>query len=179
MLVFLFVLPVVALADIFGGDKAHPVTYAWYDDSVSAYGYTPHYDAGREYWNGITDYAHVYSNKGDYVDGHDKYYIGHSNPDPDVVGQMTPFYITWYGEHLEAWDNDDWDYCVVTMYHENMEYILSYSAGTVKYNAAHEIGHSLKLAHPTHDANTVLEQGFNQSLPPSPYNQDVYELRCI
>lgn len=41
-------------ADIFSGGRTNGIFNAYYDASVSSYGYTTHYDQARQSWNGIS-----------------------------------------------------------------------------------------------------------------------------
>lgn len=144
---------VVNAAYFGGGRKNNASPYAFYHSSVSSYGYTSHYDAGRAYWN---SHPRVNIKKTTSTSGRpDIYYIGNSSVS-GLLGQIIPY--TSYGS--QAGVHSYWDYTTVFMYDNQMKSQSSYSSSRVRYNAAHEIGHTIKMAHVPIPHNSVMVQGF-------------------
>ncbi|SFF05955.1 hypothetical protein SAMN04487969_112157 [Paenibacillus algorifonticola] len=151
----------VVSADYFSGNRkngAKPLAY--YHSSVADNGYTSHYDAGRAYWNGNSKVNIVKTETNSVVSRPDVYYIGNTSI-AGFFGQTIAY--TSSGDITTA--DSYWDYTTVFMYDNTMRAKGSdYSAPTVKYNAAHEIGHSIKMAHVPFPYNSVMVQGW-RSVP--------------
>lgn len=154
ILLFSSVIGSVVNAEYFsGGRKNNASPLAYYASSVSSYGYTSHYDAGRAYWN---SHSQVNIAKTTSTTGRpDIYYIGNSSVS-GLLGQIVPYTSTGSQASVSSY----WDYTTVFMYDNQMRASSKYSASTVKYNAAHEIGHTIKMAHVPIPHNSVMVQGF-------------------
>jgi len=143
----------VASATTFSGTLKSGVNRpVWYSPSVASYGYTSHFDAGRDYWNRDTK---VNLWKWDQANNStDRYYVGTSYPkDSDdgelnVDGAQSSYKVTSTGAVVEADKNEDWNFSVVTIYHNALSSPeKNYARELVNEVTAHEIGHSIKMAH--------------------------------
>lgn len=165
------VLSIVALssissADINSGGRSSAKFNAFYDSSVTSYGYKAAYDAGRSNWAGISSKVAIgYTSSSSGLP--DKYYVGNTS-DPTLLGLSSYFdangnpvaktalraYTT-----VAIYDN--------TMVSNNMTY------SEVVSNISHELGHSLSLAHTTDPSVTssVMFQGI-QSIGPQQYDKN-------
>lgn len=150
---------------------------AYYDSSVANFGYTGAYDDARAKWGGISSDVSV-SKTTSTSNNPDKYYIG-TTSSPTLLGMMIPYSKTSTGFIYEATVDEDWLYGTVRMYYDNMgKYKMGYSE--IVSNAIHEIGHSLKLAHPGQGTQSttpvpsgqesVMNQGI-QSIGPQSYDK--------
>jgi len=139
----------------------------WYSSSVGSYGYTGTFDIGRAYWN-VDTKANLW--KWDQVNNStDRYYIGTSDGgDLDTLGKTTPYKITSTGAAVLADPNETWNFSVVTLYHDAFQkkrwHGLTYramDADEIRKTSAHEVGHSLKMAHNVTmtSLDTVMRQG--------------------
>jgi hypothetical protein len=139
----------------------------WYSPSVVSYGYTGTYDIGRAYWNADTK-ANLW--RWDKVNNStDRYYIGTSDGgNLDTTGKITPYKVSSTGVATLAETYDNWNFSVVTLYHDAFQkkrwHGLVYramDADEIRKTAAHEVGHTLKMAHNTTmtSLDTVMRQG--------------------
>ncbi len=71
--------------------------------------------------------------------------------------------------NVDADVNENWDFCRVYIYTNQMDANNMTDAQKIS-NATHEIGHSLKLAHPTSSHTSVMNQGI-QSIGPTDYDR--------
>lgn len=150
-----------------GGRKNNGWPKAYYHSSVAANGYTSNYDAGRAYWN--QSYIVTIGKTTSTANRPDIYYIGNTSI-PGVIGQFTPYNSL--GNPVTV--NSYWDYTTVFMYDNQMRALSNYTTLRINYNAAHEIGHTVKMAHPSSVLYlSVMAQGWND-LPYSirPYDLD-------
>lgn len=128
----------------------------WYSDSVASYGYTGHFDKGRAYWN-ATPEVNLWRNP-TRLRYSDAYYVSswkegnHAGSNSYIYG-FANGYQYWYGTDMNysVGNNVYWDFALVRIYHGAMntdgaEPKLNYYE-RIKV-AAHEIGHSIKIAHP-------------------------------
>lgn len=154
-----------ASADYFSGSRTNNAKpYAWYDASVANYGYTSHYDAGRAYWN---SHSKVDIKRSLFYDlSYDKYYIGNTSTS-GLLGRISPK----TSSGAEAGVDSFWSYVVVTMYDNQMRAQSNYSSSYIRMNAAHEIGHSIKMAHAAKAYNSVMPQGWR----PIPSSLTIYD----
>lgn len=143
-----------ASADYLGGgrkDNASPRAY--YHSSVTSYGYVSHYDAGRAYWN---SHLQVNITKTPYTTSRpDIYYIGNSSVS-GLLGQIIPYNSA--GSQVGA--TSYWDYTTVFMYDNQMRAQSTFNSKYTHYNAAHEIGHTIKMAHVSSPYNSVMVSGW-------------------
>jgi len=131
----------------FGGTIQNGVNRpVWYSPSVASYGNTSHFDAGRDYWNKDTT---VNLWKWDQSNNStDRYFIGTiyngTNAD-ETIGLTTPYKVV-NGRAVLASYDENWNFSAVTMYDSTMKKI-GMSRSQVEENAAHEVGHSVKMKH--------------------------------
>lgn len=152
-LIGFFIIGGVAEAATFGGGRVNNAKpLAFYHSSVSSYGYTANYDAGRAYWNA---HSKVDIRKSTGSSGADRYYIGNTSV-TGLLGVMTPYTLT----GTVASVNSNWAYTTVYMYDNTMRSTGSNTNARRNYNAAHEIGHSIKMAHVPLPTNSVMVQGW-------------------
>ncbi|MBO9609666.1 MAG: hypothetical protein J7639_27165 [Paenibacillaceae bacterium] len=153
----------ISYADYWSGSKTWGGTTIYqYDSSVSSYGYGPHYDAAIANWTSIS--SMVTFTSGSHSNA-DKYYIGETS-EAGLLGRIVAYNAS--GDPTS--DNGNWHHVNVSGYHNNMEsYSMSYAERIS--NLTHEVGHSLKLAHPSTSQTSVMNQGI-QSIGPSTYDQN-------
>ncbi|TKI57572.1 hypothetical protein E8L90_20090 [Brevibacillus antibioticus] len=152
-----------ALADYWGGGKTWAgVTVYEFDSSVYNYSY----DYGKVYNQAIRNWEGI-SSKVSFVsrthENSDKYYVGETSIQ-GLLGRMDP-----YNGSRMASINSSWSSTKVHIFHNNMDAFNMSEAERIS-NATHEIGHSLKLAHPVGNVTSVMKQGI-QSRGPSSYDQ--------
>ncbi|MDC3413182.1 hypothetical protein NC797_11645 [Aquibacillus sp. 3ASR75-11] len=152
-------------ADYFGGSRSYQAApYAWYHSSVYSYNYDDNYDAGRGYWN---DHFGVNIKKtydtGTYID---RYYVGNTSTS-GLLGRIQPI----NGNSEVASVNEYWYRVNVFIYDNQMRAQSSYNNSHVSMNAAHEIGHSIKMAHASSAYYSVMPQGWRTL----PYNITSYD----
>jgi hypothetical protein len=166
-------------ADTFIGDRYGSGTHsAWYHSSVSDYGYSNHFDQALTYWNNNSSNVYVTRNYGTYENYQDRYYVGTTEV-KDLIG-LTAFYQYRFPSYTNVSSDDYWDFCDAIIYENTMRSSSNYSTEAVIMNIAHEIGHTLKLAHtpmyygaPYHDS--VMNNGF-YPIYPSMTDYDYQEL---
>jgi len=145
----------VVQADTFnGGRKNNAKPSAFYDTSVSTYGYTSHYDAGRAYWNenSNVNITRTFS----VLNRPDIYYIDNTAVS-GLYGRIYPYNSSGVLVSPDSY----WDYTTVFMYDNQMRATGSnFTSSRVKYNAAHEVGHTIKMAHVPIPYNSVMVQGW-------------------
>lgn len=144
----------VAQADYFaGGRKNNAAPYAYYHSSVSTYGYVGNYDVARSYWNANSK---VNIKKTTSTSARpDIYYVGNTSVS-GLLGQIIPYTST----GTQAAVGGYWDYTTVFIYDNQMRAQSTFTSSRVNYNAAHEVGHTLKMAHVTPPYNSVMVQGW-------------------
>lgn len=142
----------------YGGRRNLGIINAYYDASVINYSSTPSnynyeviLDEARDAWGGISANVSI-TRTYTLVNNPDKYYVGESAT-PYVLGMFTP-YRRIFGATFSANLNDDWTYCTVSLYDNEIEDAnLSYEQCRSSVGM-HEIGHTLKLAHPADDTSS-------------------------
>ena len=156
-----------ALADYWKGGKTWDgVTIYEFDSSVYDYKYDYEnvYNSAISNWEGISSAVSFTEGEHRYAD---KYYVGNSSVQ-GLLGRMDPYSAV----GLTSLDKN-WNYTKVHIFHNNMD-----SEGMTKAqrisNTTHEIGHSLKLSHPTRNETSVMNQGI-QKIGPTSYDKS--ELR--
>jgi len=166
-LVTVFLFASISFADFFSGGRSSAVFYAYYDSSVTSYGYTSHYDAARANWNGISQEVAI--NKTSSPSGTpDKYYVG-TTTTPGLLGRTIPYKASG-GTYVPASTSEQWAYCTVSIYHNTMS-DNNMNHSQIVSNATHELGHTLSLAHPTSFQISVMNQGI-QSIGPTTYDKN-------
>ncbi len=151
----------VVKADIYNGTKHWGgTTVVTFDSSVDSYGYRNTYNAAMNQWKNIS--SKVVFSVGNHTNA-DRYYVGNSS-DPTLWGTMFS-----YGTATSLTNmHNNWHHARVWIYHNNME-AEKFDPDERIGNATHEVGHSLKLAHPGE---------LNQSIPPIPsiMNQGIQKI---
>jgi len=148
----LLIFPTIVSANYFSGGRTSPIFTAYYDSSVSSYGYTSHFDAGRVAWS-IPLKVSV-SKSSSNSSTYDEYYVG-TTTDPTLLGLTLAYKNGPWGTglHYPATHSDTWVYCTVALYQNNLS---TYSYNDVVGVTTHEIGHSLALAHTTAPAVSIM-----------------------
>jgi hypothetical protein len=174
--VLVFVLSMVLLgsvsmsvhADYWAGTKTWGgITVYNYDSSVSTYGYSTIYDDARTNWTGIS--SGVAFSNGTHTNA-DKYYVGITSS-PTLLGQIIPYDGSGNSTSLTG----SWHHVNVSIYDNTMDNYNMSRAERVG-NATHEVGHSLKLAHPgsvnplPSPVTSIMNQGI-QSIAPTSYDK--------
>jgi hypothetical protein len=141
----------------YGGRRNLGIVNAYYDASVinysgsSNYNYEVILDEARESWGGISANVSI-TRTYTLVNDPDKYYVGEGAL-PNVLGMFSP-YRRVSGIILSANLDDNWHYCTVSLYDNEIEAAnLSYEQCRSSVGM-HEIGHTLKLAHPPDDTSS-------------------------
>lgn len=153
-IIIVFFFNAVISADVFsGGRYRDSKPYVYYHSSVSDYGYTSNYNRGRSYWNTHKNVNIQMTPSVAYVK--DTYSIGNTSVS-GLLGQIIPYDSNGNVVSPTAY----WRYVSVFMYHNQMVLQSNNSTSRVNYNAAHEIGHTIKMAHVPTPYNSVMPQGF-------------------
>lgn len=161
---FLLIVSTKAYADIWDGGKfMDGIAMVNFDSSVESYGYTAHYESAMENWNGITNNVHVF--KAGSHEAADVYYAGNSSVE-GRLGIMIPY--DRYGRVVDV--DRNWYRATSHIYDNNMKSYNMTKAQIIS-NATHEIGHTLKLAHPSSSVRSVMNQGI-QSIGPTEYDKN-------
>lgn len=163
ILLICFGITSVVYADIWSGGKYWDgVAIVQYDNSVSTYGYATNYDSAMGNWKNI-------SSKVDLIkashDAADIYYVGET-ASSTTIGRIIPYDS--YGRVADL--NSKWYRVTVHMYDNTMK-SFNMTSAQITSNATHEIGHSLKLAHPSGTIGSVMNQGI-QSIGPTVYDKN-------
>lgn len=137
---------------------------AWYDASVINLGYQGDMDKGRAYWNNSAANVYIDKNTGSYGGDQDKYFVGNTTIN-GLLGQ-TNYYLQSVGGTYQVSTGEDFNYCTVVLYDNSMKGHIkdgTFDAAHASYNAAHEIGHSIKMDHPNtvSSPSSVMWQGWN------------------
>ncbi|MDT0124904.1 hypothetical protein Q9R46_19725 [Paenibacillus sp. RRE4] len=140
----------IVSADYWPKGRSSAKFNAYYDSSVSSYGYTSAFDAGREGWNGIS--SNVAIGKTSSTSGlNDKYYVG-TTTNSRLVGQASYYSPSGTPVDREALRA----YSTVALYHNTLDDKFP----GVEYRtsaATHEIGHTLSLGETTPNVNSVMQ----------------------
>lgn len=141
----------VAYADVFAYKRGTGIYKAWYDSSVASYGYTGKFDWARSKWAGVSSKVSIgYQSTNDSTT--DEYYVGTSST-AGLLGLTSPYVRHWYGNSYQDPDTGNWDYCVVSLYDNNLDAAGLKTDTNIKNTATHEVGHSIGLAHTTSSGN--------------------------
>lgn len=136
-----------------GGRKGNAKPNVFYSASVSNFGYTSNFDAGRAYWN---TNSKVNITKTTSLDNRpDIYYVGNTS-NVNVLGVAAGYSSTSTLVALTSY----WDFATATIYDNSMRAQSNYTTSRINYNAAHEIGHTIKMAHVGIPTNSVMVQGW-------------------
>lgn len=144
---------VVDAAIFAGSRKNYAKLTVYYHSSVSAYGYTSNYDRGRAYWNAHSKVNITRASIN--INRPDIYYIGNTS-----VKGLLDRVIPYNSSGIKVSASEYWDYTTVYMYDNQMRAQSNYSSSRINYNAAHEIGHTIKKAHVPIPYNSVMVQGW-------------------
>lgn len=141
-------------ADIHAGGRSSAKFNAYYDSSVTSYGYKNAYDDGRSNWAGISSKVAIgYTTSSSGTP--DKYYVG-TTTDPTLIGLAS-----YYDTSAQPVANSGLRaYTTVAVYH-NVMTSNSMDYSEIVSNITHELGHSLSLAHTSDSSvtNSVMFQG--------------------
>lgn len=131
---------------------------------MSTYGYTSSIDAGRQSWNGISSKVNIGKTTDKTANSTDEVYVGTSKT-ADLLGQAMPYTVSWPKNFLTPPDLYDWDYSVVSFYHNNISTRNMNTPNLRKHIAAHEFGHALGLAHTTgsNASKSIMKDYSNES----------------
>lgn len=157
------------------GGRSSGFFKCYYDSSVSSYGYTPHFDAGYNDWNGRSSKVSI-SKTTSLSNYPDKYYIGNTSVE-NRLGLSTHWKKDIFGSIVPAGSSDTWLYSTATMYHNTITEpgeVLTYSQ--ILKVASHEVGHTLSMDHVFYDdiAKSVMRQGVSTTMVQS---YDIEELK--
>ncbi|SDL98714.1 matrixin family metalloprotease [Paenibacillus jilunlii] len=164
-----------------GNDNGH--IQAWYDSSISSYGYTSHFDHAVSTWNGRNanvSISKTLNNSGQV----DRYYVG-TTTELGLYGRNL-----WYNDLGISVDPDwfSWSRSVVSVYDNqlrNHNNGVNFTSTRIRHTTAHEVGHSLGLAHTTSStqvSTSLMTEGNNPSLNRdinTPSSYDISELRSL
>lgn len=161
-------LPVLTNADIFRNGKTwEGNTRVEFTPSVSDYGYTSIYNQAMDNWRGISSNV-TFTTTGSHA-YYDKYHVSTTSSD-GLLGRIVPYISSGNTTNL----NSEWGYVRVYVF-ENTFAENGYSNTDRLATATHEVGHSIKLAHPSGDVSSNMNQGIGK--PSSPTSYDRSELR--
>lgn len=147
-----------------GGRNRGASPQAYYTDSVAQFGYTANYDRGRAYWN--THPRVNIQRTFNLSTQPDRYFVS-ATFQAGLLGRIFP-----YGRNgNQVGSGEYWQYVSVYMYANQMRGQSNYQSSAVSYNAAHEIGHTIKLGHQPLLVDSVMAQGF-RPIPSSLTNPD-------
>lgn len=176
LLVIITVIP-SANATVFSYKRATGVFNAYYDDSVSAKGYTTQFDWARSKWSGISSKVSI-GKTNNATTSTDQYHVG-DNPVAHYYGQT---YFTNKNGNIVDPNIKNWDYSIIFVYHNNMVEDDMNNDTNKKNITTHEVGHSIGLAHTneisgTLRASSVMTSGSDPFVnhnvtSPSDYDKD-------
>ncbi|WP_028563025.1 hypothetical protein [Paenibacillus pinihumi] len=126
---------------------------AWYDSSVSSYGYTPHLDFSRNAWGGISSKVSIGFTTNHRGYSTDEIYVGNSAT-TNLFGLMVPYKVSWPTNTLATDQKgnaptSNWDYSVISIYDNSLSAHKLKTWTGITHTTTHELGHSLGLAHTT------------------------------
>lgn len=155
----------VAKANYFSGGRKNNADYfAYYDSSVSSFGYSSNYDTARSYWNAssVVNITRTFS----LLYTPDIYYVDNTATS-GLLGQVIPYDSS---ENVVG-ASSYWDHTHVFIYDNQMEAQSPYTTAYINYNASHEVGHTIKMAHTSPPISSVMIQGWYSS----PSSLSVYD----
>jgi hypothetical protein len=136
---------------------------AYYDASVvnttTGWNYTSLFDTARTNWSAISTKVKLYKSTST-VNVPDKYYVGTSDPNnPGVAGITLMYKKNTSGVIVTAAVDDTWEYCTIAIYHDTITG-AGYGTNAGRLGVIqHEMGHSLKMAHPGAGSQRVQAMG--------------------
>ncbi|MFB4159794.1 hypothetical protein ACE1TF_07930 [Geomicrobium sp. JSM 1781026] len=189
ILAIIMAVPSVSLADTFSNSRIDGgQVHAYFNGSVSNYGYTNIYQQSLESWNGISSVVSVTRTHSSSAHPYyDRYNVSGARPSGSggglLLGTINAFNIS----GNQTTHHSPWGHATVTLYHNNIINVLntSYFQRNV---AIHEIGHTLKMAHPESQSgfnymplngqtSIMTQTGDRPSQATAPHNYDRSELR--
>lgn len=168
LLIVTIAFPIISKADIWSGSKTWAgYTRLVYTPSVASFGYTSIYNEATNNWTGKSTKVTFSRGNGTHAND-DKYHVANTST-PNLLGRIVPYNGNQVGT------GNYWGYVRVYVY-DNTFNKLNYSRSQRVATATHEVGHSLKLAHPSSSTvSSVMHQGSKKALKPTSY--DVQELK--
>lgn len=169
------IVPISASANTFSGGRSSAIFSAYYDVSVSQYGYTSIYDDGRTNWNGVSSKVTV-SKSSSNCSSCDEYYAG-TTANNGLLGYTQPYNSFHVALVITA--NNTWKYCVLSLYDNQIKASNAGSSGPgltraeiVSSVTTHEIGHSLSLAHSPSGTTSVMTANDITDFAPNTYDKN-------
>lgn len=144
----------------FYGVKYNSSVNSTFKHNGNTYNYRNTFDNARFEWSGHSGISlpkteHSWA---------DVYYVG-STSEPGLIGRVFP--VNGYLDNVSM--DSNWLFVRVYIYHNNMNK-LNMSANQRFSNATHEIGHTVKMKHPTsYTGSSVMHQGI-QSIGATSYD---------
>lgn len=164
------IIPSQANANIFiSGGRLNGYQDAYFDWSVASYGYTSYLDDGIRAWNGITPKVLIgWTNTT--TNYPDKYFVGDTDT-ANVCGMTIPFKKV-ANDIVRAEPYENWLYSNISIY-DNTIKKKNLSSNHIRYGvAAHEVGHSLALAHNTSTNKSIMTEVITlNDFPPTQYDK--------
>lgn len=165
----------VVQATIISGSRSKTSSnniYVWLDSSVAnSTTYNSIYSYARSYWtNTGTNFQGFYVSSTNYQTS-DEYYVS-TTATSQLWGRTVPYKRLSDGSTTQASTTEYWEFCRVYIFSNQMD-AYGFSTEQRRSNAAHEIGHTLKLAHPSVSVTAIMNQGIQSILPQS---YDIQEL---
>jgi len=170
VLAVFILLPQMISATTFSGGRTSGIFNAYYDSSVFSYGYSPHFDAGKNNWGSISSKVNItYMNN---TTGYpDKYYVGTTSTS-GLIGLTQPYKKNLLGSIVTAGQNDTWLYCTISIYDNQIKGSgLNYNQ-IVSSATTHEIGHSLSQAHSPSGVSSVMTSSSITDFAPTLYDKN-------
>ncbi|MEY9971980.1 hypothetical protein ABH966_002354 [Lysinibacillus sp. RC46] len=134
-------------------EKNNAMPNAFYHSSVAAYGYAANYDKARSYWNGSSK---VNITKTTSSAGRPDIYSVGTTSVSGLLGQAGGYNSSGSAVSLDS----NWDYATSIIYDNQMRAQSNYTASRINFNAAHEVGHTIKMAHVGIPHDSVMVQGW-------------------
>jgi hypothetical protein len=141
----------------------------WRTPSITDYGYFSINSDARNNWQSV-DYSTINFTVSSADDStYDKHYVG-TTAVSGKYGEITPKKKNILGILDYAAPDDDWYHTIVKVFDNQMDNDQFTEADRIAC-FMHEIGHSLKLAHPTNSLDSVMLQYPLTSLTITPYDR--------
>lgn len=162
-------------ADYFGGTRyinANNEVRYYYSPSIINYHYDGDISSASVSWNNASNSKQIRVTIWESLSNGpniDEYYIS-STDDINELGLTDPYKKDFWGNNVACGINDNWSFCRVYFYDNN---ILRWGPDQRLRTITHEMGHSLKLAHPSSSvtSDSVMWQSrHGGSMTPTTYD---------